>query len=206
LLGFVLSRNDGAFLHNNLSENEVAAIHECLSWGRQRGNNPVLDFFGTTFEAYQHATDTLVGRLRSVLPEGSTKCKIRATARQSREPVGQGTLLDTLGDETVGVVMVDPGCVSPFRYDQLEIMNGIVGQTALRIRVEEASVDGKYWKKVDRDVDTSGLDDQWKSDFAGGAALFKETWVRNSEAHYDAKVGFAPFFKPTSYWYPRTHS
>ena len=41
LLGFVLSRNDGAFLHNNLSENEVAAIHECISWGRQRGNNPV---------------------------------------------------------------------------------------------------------------------------------------------------------------------
>ena len=80
----------------------------CLSWGRLPGNNRALEFFGTVFESYANATDTLMGRLRSVLPEGSTKCRIRATARESRDPLGSGTLMDTMGEETVGMVMIDP--------------------------------------------------------------------------------------------------
>ena len=122
----MLNRNDGSFMQRWLSQEEIAVVHErlpqcvvcinvcpclrahlvlpyygrCLTWGRQPGNNRVLDFFGTTFETYQNATDTLMGRLRSVLPEGSTRCRIRATARESRE-AQPGTLLDTLGDETV---------------------------------------------------------------------------------------------------------
>ena len=99
MMGFVLNRNDGAFMKHWLSQDEIASVHECLTWGRQPGNNKVLEFFGTVFETYAQATDTLMGRLRSVLPEGSTRCRIRASARETREPK-QSTLLDSLGDET----------------------------------------------------------------------------------------------------------
>ena len=109
MMGFLLHKNDGAFMQRWISQEEISAIHECLTWGRQKGNNKILEFYGTTFEAYAHATDTLMGRLRSVLPEGCTQCKIRASAKESREPQ-QGTLLDTLGDETCGYVMLDPSC------------------------------------------------------------------------------------------------
>jgi hypothetical protein len=100
-MGFVLKKNDGAFMERWLSQEEIATVHECLTWGRQPGNNACLAFYGTIFEAYANASDTLMGRLRSVLPQGSLKCRIRASARESRDPTKQGTLLDTLGEETV---------------------------------------------------------------------------------------------------------
>ncbi len=128
-----------------------------------------------------------MGRLRSVLPEGSTRCRIRATARETREPK-QGTLLDTLGDETVGYVMVDPTCVSPMKYDQLEILNGIIGKSSVRIVVDDA-LHNKSWRKVNAAIDTSDLGDQWRRDFTQGAQqMLKETWVKATEPHYDAKV------------------
>jgi len=156
----------------------------CLTWGRQKGNNKILEFFGTTFEAYENATDTLMGRLRSVLPEGSTRCRIRANARESREPQ-QGTLMDTLGDETLGYVMLDPSCISPMRYDQLEILNGIVGKSSVRLSVEEALAN-KHWRKVDKSIE--GLDEKWREDFTKGLNLLKHTWVKATDPHVDAKV------------------
>ena len=126
MMGFLLHRNDGGFLRKlKLAENEIAAIHECLSWGRLPGNNRCLEFFGTVFESYQNAIDSLMGRLRSVLPEGSTKCKIRATARESRDPLGSGTLMETLGEETVGMVMIDPSHVAPFRYEATQTLQDL---------------------------------------------------------------------------------
>ena len=62
----MLSRNDGAFMKRWLSQDEIASVHECLMWGRQPGNNTDLEFYGTTFETYAQATDTLMGRLRSL--------------------------------------------------------------------------------------------------------------------------------------------
>ena len=101
-MGFLLQRNTGAFMERYLSQAEIASVHECLAWGRQPGNNAVLAFYGTVFEAYANASDTLMGRLRTVLPQGSLKCRVRASARESRD-ARQGTLLDTLGEETVAL-------------------------------------------------------------------------------------------------------
>ncbi len=125
-----------------------------------------------------------MGRLRSVLPEGSTRCRIRATAHESRDPKHRGSLLDTLGDETIGMVMVDPACISPMKYDQLKILDGIVGKSSVRITVEDA-LRHKSWHKVNAVVDTSGLDDQWRKDFTQGAQqLLKATWVTATDPHY----------------------
>ena len=186
----------------------------CLTWGRQPGNDKVLEFFGTTFETYARAADTLMGRLRSVLPEGSTRCRIRASAREGREPQ-QGTLLDTLGDETVGYVMIDPSCngaqlcvcvarcakpvasgalrccsvltqgISPMRYSEMDILNGIIGKSSVRLCVEDALLN-KSWRKVGKRIE--GLDDKWCEDFSRGVQLLKQTWVKATEPHYDAKV------------------
>ena len=54
----MLNRNDGAFMKRWLSQDEISSVHECLTWGRQPGNNAVLEFYGTTFETYAQATDT----------------------------------------------------------------------------------------------------------------------------------------------------
>ena len=47
-LGFVLDRQSGQFL--GLKSNELSALHEVLQWGRVPGNNPILRFYGQTFE------------------------------------------------------------------------------------------------------------------------------------------------------------
>ena len=124
----------------------------------------VLEFYGTTFETYARATDTLVGRLRSVLPEGSTQCRIRASARETRTPQ-QGTLLDTLGEETVGMVLVDPACVAPMRYSAMQVLSGIVGKSSVRLTLEDAQIGEGGWRKVNAPIDTSFLDDAWRKDF-----------------------------------------
>jgi len=211
MMGFVLNRSDGSFLKRLLSQQEVAAVHErlpqlsgpsalpcfsnelhacvysfwrCLTWGRIPGNNKVLEFYGTTFEAYANAADTLCGRLRSVLPEGSTRCRIRASARETRTPQ-TGTLMDTLGEETVGMVIVDPSCVSPMRYSQLKILSGIVGKSSVRIEVDRALDRDNVWRNMNASIDTTFVDDTWRKDFTAGAHhCLKEKNVTVTDPHY----------------------
>ena len=45
LMGFVLNKNDGAFMQRWLSQDEIAVVHECLCWGRQPGHNKECFFF-----------------------------------------------------------------------------------------------------------------------------------------------------------------
>ena len=52
-LGFVVNKKSGKFL--GLTPAETNAIHECLNWGRQPGNNKLLQFFGPNFEAFDAA-------------------------------------------------------------------------------------------------------------------------------------------------------
>ena len=103
-MGFVLNERGGQFLR--LTPNETDALHECLQWGRQPGNNKVLEFFGTTYESFHGACRKMMERFRSVLPEGSRRARIRMTRRESLEPV-EGVLDDTLGEEACGMVIVD---------------------------------------------------------------------------------------------------
>ena len=94
--------------------------------------------------------------------------------------------MDTLGDETVGFVMMDPSAVSPMTYDQLEVLNGIIGSSSVRLTIDSAMQD-KRWRKVN-DA-TIELGEKWSNDFKIGAQqMLKETWVKNTDPHIDAKI------------------
>lgn len=99
MMGFILNKNDGSHIMQGLKPAELRALHECLTWSRQGNNNKVLRFFGTVFESFTTAAGQLMDKIKTVLPEGSTKCRIRFSARETHDPT-TGTLLDTLGEET----------------------------------------------------------------------------------------------------------
>ena len=85
-------------------------------------NNKVLQMFSTVFENFHHAAGELMDKIRTVLPEGSTKCRIRTSAREMHQPT-TSTLLETLGEESTGMVFLDPVGV-PMKYDQMLIYKG----------------------------------------------------------------------------------
>jgi hypothetical protein len=85
---------------------EESALHECLTWGSQPGNNPILRWFGPELADFDAACRRLMASFGTVLPEGSLKARIRCTTRESKE-VKDETLGDTLGGEAEGLVMVD---------------------------------------------------------------------------------------------------
>ena len=105
----------------HLTPEETDAVHECLTWGRQEGNNNCLYFFGTNYESFQSACSSLMAKITSVIPEGCPRARIRATRRESRQPQ-EGILGDTLGDEGHGMVVVDAGG-HPLKYDTLTVMD-----------------------------------------------------------------------------------
>ena len=104
-LGFVLDRGEsGHFM--GLKPRELAALHECLTWGRQPGNNPVLRFFGTTFEDFSDACRTLAAKWKHLLPTGNNRVKVRMTGKD-KVKVKESTLGSTLGEESTGMVVMD---------------------------------------------------------------------------------------------------
>ena len=188
MLGFILNQKSGKFM--GLTPAETDAVHECLTWGRQDGNNKVLAFFGTVLESFQGACQTLIGRFRSVLPEGCHRARIRATRRESREP-NEGLLGDTLGDDAYGMVIVDAGG-HPMKYDALSVFEDVVATQSSRLEIDMPGPGGRGWQRADSVVDTQQddmLDEEWRKDLAAGAAHLKEeTWVPANDPHYDAKV------------------
>ena len=88
-----------------LKPEELDALHECLTWLRQPGNNP-LNFYGAELEEFHKSCKVLMDKIKHVLPEGSTRARIRATTRLSRQ-MHEGNLGHTMGDEARGFVVVD---------------------------------------------------------------------------------------------------
>jgi hypothetical protein len=88
-----------------LPSQELDALHECLVWLRQEGNNP-LNFYGAELEDFHKNCKKLIDEIKHVLPEGCARARIRATTRLSRT-MHDGRLEDTLGDEARGMVVVD---------------------------------------------------------------------------------------------------
>ena len=119
MMGFILNKEDIGGELRNLKPGEHKALHECLVWSRDGTNNKVLQMFGTAFDNFRTAVGTLMTKIRAALPEGSTACRIRASARETHRP-STGTLLETLGEERVGMVFLDPAGM-PLKYDQLQI-------------------------------------------------------------------------------------
>ena len=186
-MGFLLNKQSGHFMR--LTPSETDAVHEVLSWLRA-GNNKILSFYSTNFEAFQQACSKLMSRFQPVIPEGCLRARIRATNRESREPK-EGTLADTLGDETTGMVVVDVAG-HPLKYDALSVFESVVATQSARLELEVPGPYGKGWQRTGNFVDTGGdamLDDAWKSDIASGSKhILEETWVPANDPHYDARV------------------
>jgi len=54
-MGFMLNKNTGSSM--GLSQEEERALHEVLTWGAQRGNNPILRWFGPELASFDESTD-----------------------------------------------------------------------------------------------------------------------------------------------------
>ena len=132
-LGFILNKRSGKFL--GLTPDEQAALHECLTWAwdflihhawfpvmvsgrvyvcggggflrwlRCPGNN-VHCFYGDELENFDSCCRRLMKRIKSIIPDGCPRARIRATSRVTRRLDDAGTLADTLGDEARGMVVV----------------------------------------------------------------------------------------------------
>ena len=187
-MGLILNKNSGK--STGLKPEELDAVHECLTWGRQPGNNKPLLFFGTVFETFYNACHQLMGRFKNVLPEGCLRARIRATRRESHHPK-EGCLADTLGEETHGMVVVD-GSGLPMKYDALNVMADVVATQTSRIELDVPGEGGRGWQGTRRVVDIATddtLGPQWRNDISQGAQHFRdETYVSVCEPHYDAKV------------------
>ena len=137
-LGFILNKRSGKFL--GLTPDEQAALHECLTWAwdflihhawfpvmvsgrvcvcggggflrwlRCPGNN-VHCFYGDELENFDSCCRRLMKRIKSIIPDGCPRARIRATSRVTRRLDDAGTLADTLGDEARGMVVVGDLCL-----------------------------------------------------------------------------------------------
>ena len=66
MLRFILNSRSGKFL--GLTPDEKRALHECLSWLRQPGNN-MLCFYGAELEAFDMACKRLMRKVKQIIPE-----------------------------------------------------------------------------------------------------------------------------------------
>jgi len=185
-MGFILNKTSGKSM--GLTPHETDCVHECLTWGRALGNNKILAFFGTVYESFQGACGKLMEKFKSVIPEGCLRARIRATNRESREPI-EGELGETLGEEAIGMVVVD-SAGHPMKYDALNVFSDVVATQRARIEVDVPGPGGRGWCRTSSQVDTQDdLDDSWRRELSDGTRhLQEETWVPANDPHYDARV------------------
>ena len=169
---------------------EDAAIHEILTWGRQPGHNKIFMFFGTAMEAFHSACSKLMGRFRSVLPQGCLMARIRQTKWEGRH-AKEGTLGDTLGEEAHGFVVVD-AAGAPMKYDMVRAMQDMCAKQWGRLEIDVPGPQGKGWRPTHAYVDTKDdedLDETWQRDMGAGCShMLEETFVSGNDPHLDAKV------------------
>jgi hypothetical protein len=161
-----------------------------LTWGRQPGNNRILQVYGTLYEAFQQACKVMMAKFEGCIPEGSLNARIRATRRETSTPerAGEDIIGHALADEAVGMVVVDPAG-HPMQYDGLTVMENIVGTQHVRLQVDVRGPGGKGWRPTDRTIDASELGSDWKEDISKGSAhILERTYVSASDAHFDARV------------------
>ncbi len=133
----------------------------------------------------------LMDKFKSVIPSGCSKTKIRATRRDSHRP-REETLGSTLGEEATGYVTVDPEGRA-MRYDEMNVMSQIAAAPASTVDMWVKEDGQKKWKRVGR-VDTEedqDLDDRWKHDLHHGTDHIKNSFVKQSDPHFDARVFIA---------------
>ena len=107
------------------------------------------------------------------------------TRRESHHPT-EGTLDETLGEESCGMVVVDAGG-HPMKYDQLAIMENAVATQNVRVEVDvPAGPDGRGWKRTQSFTESQNdklLGAQWCQDIQRGAShILEETWVKANDS------------------------
>ena len=187
-LGLILTPKNSKF--KGLKPEEMDALHECLTWGRVRGNNKFQEFFGgEDLTRFASSCKKLMSKVKSLLPEGSHRARIRAYKRETRHPK-EGVLGDTLGDEPDGMVVVDMEG-TPMKYDQVGVYEDVIAKQTSRIEIDVPRENGKGWRRAGATLsiqDEPELDESWRHDLSNGARyLLEETWVKANEPHYDAK-------------------
>ena len=173
-----------------LTEEETSALHECLMWGRQPGNNRILEFYGTLYESFQQACKRMMGEFKGCIPEGSLQARIRATKRETTTPekAGEDIIGHTLGEEAIGMVVVDPSG-HPMKYDGLTVLESVVATQHCRIEVDVPDPSGKGWRSTNRTLDLSKLDESVRENIQKGSAhILEESHVSAADAHYDART------------------
>ena len=137
-------------------------------------------FYGNDLERFDSACRLLGERVKSVLPQGCHRARIRATSRETRQPK-DGTLAETLGEESTGLVVVDPDG-HPLKYNQMDVYQSIVGRQSVRIEVDVPGEGGRGWRRAVSSFEMDAqadLNDRWKEDLATGARhMLQETWVQ----------------------------
>ena len=142
--------------------------------------------YATNFENFHMASTALMHKIRTVLPEGSTKCRIRMSKRESHTPT-ISTLHESLGEETEGIVFIDPSGI-PMKYDMLQIYKDIIGAGACRIAVDTPR--DNTWQQTELVIDTDkDLHKSWRKDISLGAEhILKTTHISANDRHLDAKL------------------
>ena len=199
-LGFILNKRAGYF--PGLAPEEKDALHECLTWLRQPGNNPVC-FYGQELEDWDRACKALMDKVKRVLPEGSTRARIRATSRVQKN-LQDGTLGDTLGDEARGMVIIDYEG-HPHKFEQLEILQDIVAKEVNVLKIDVPREGGHGWKRTfsENNTQEEGLGDEWKQNISQGAKyVLEETKVRANDPHYEIVVYIRAPWPLDASWVP----
>ena len=158
-----------------LTPDETEAVHECISWCRTPGNNPVLKLYGTVHEKLVGAFGTLRHALRSIIPEGHQRARIRLDKRESRTP-REAELGSTLGQERVGLVVVDASG-HPASYQGLETLTAAVAKQDVIISADVPGPGGKGWARASGSIpinQASELDAQWREDLVNGTQVLVE--------------------------------
>ena len=64
----------------------------------------ILEFYGTLYESFQQACETMMNEFKGCIPEGSLQARIRATKRETTTPerAGEDIIGSTLADEAIG--------------------------------------------------------------------------------------------------------
>ena len=155
-----------------------------LGWDpdRQPMNNKVLDFYGSVLEKFDEACRKLMSKVKSVLPHGCPRARIRATSREIRKPK-EGVLGDTLGEEATGLVIVDPEG-HPLKYDQLSVYESLIGKQSVRIDIDVPGHGGRGWKRSGSSFELEtqqDLDEKWKEDLATGARYMLQETRQNCD-------------------------
>ena len=66
--------------------------------GRVPGHNPILRFYGATFEEFSDACRAMFSQFKHVLPKGSNRVKVRISGKDQLKPK-EKELGTTLGDD-----------------------------------------------------------------------------------------------------------